>query len=69
MVPDKSASTVLPQEHGRGAASDEPAAVDGGDLVDGLTQLGQLVAGDQHRAALVGEAAKQVPHSPERRLT
>ena len=39
-----------------GALGDEPAAADDHDVVDGLRDLGEHVAGDQHRAALGGAA-------------
>ena len=42
------------------AVRDEPAVVDHDDLVDGLGDLGQHVAGEQHRAALGGEVAQEV---------
>ena len=40
---------------GDGPLLDEPAAVDDDDVVDGLLDLGEHVAGDEHRAALGGQ--------------
>ena len=39
---------------------DRAAAVDDDDVVGGLRDLGQHVAGDEHRAALGGERAQEV---------
>ena len=42
------------------AVGDQPAVVDDHDLVDGLGDLGQHVAREQHRAALGGQVAQEV---------
>ena len=51
---------VALDEVGQRALHDEPAGADHDDAVDGLLDLGQHVAGDQHRAALGGERDEDV---------
>ena len=47
-------------ERGHRALPDDPPAVDDDDVVDGLLDLGEHVAGDEDRAPLAGRAAQEV---------
>ena len=51
--------SVPARQLGDRAGPDEPAAVEDDDPVGDLLHLVELVAGDQHGAALVGEVAQQ----------
>ena len=53
------AELVLGEQVRGRAARDQPAAVDDQDVVDGLAQLGKLMAGHQHGASLLRERAQQ----------
>jgi hypothetical protein len=46
-------------EGGQSGLGDQPPTGDDHDLVDGLGDLGEDVAGDEHGAALVGQLAQQ----------
>jgi hypothetical protein len=50
---------------GHRAVGGQLPVVDDHDVVDGLGSLGQQVTGHQHRPALAGQLAQQVPHPPD----
>jgi hypothetical protein len=64
-VPRGDGDAAGPDELADGAGPDEPALVDDHGVVGGVRDLGQQVAGQEDRAAVVREGAQEGPHHPD----